>query len=253
MRPASDTQKTPSGRFPTSSAATCSARRVLPVPPGPVTVSRRVPFGEQRDELLELALAADERDRDDGQVGGVERPEGREVALSELEEALCADQVLEAVLAEVADRSVGRRGGYASSRRRRSGRRARRPRCALLGGRLCRRSPRRSRAARRCGRPSGPGSARPRAPPAPRPRLRRRRPPPGTRRRTRRPACPPRRRRAVRRPRGSRCRCSARRSAYAVPVLLKQTRRPLDVGEEERDRAGRQRTPVHGARLRWIA
>ena len=66
------------------------------------------PVREQRDELLELTLAADERDRDDGQIGGVERPEGREVALAELEEALCADQVLQAVLAEVADRSVRR-------------------------------------------------------------------------------------------------------------------------------------------------
>ena len=66
------------------------------------------PVGEQRDQLLELTLAADERDRDDGQIGGVERPEGREVALSELEEALCAGQILQAVLAEIADGSVGR-------------------------------------------------------------------------------------------------------------------------------------------------
>ena len=64
------------------------------------------PVREHRDELLELLLAADERDRDDRQVGCVERPEGREVALAELEEALCADQVLQAVLAEVAQRSV---------------------------------------------------------------------------------------------------------------------------------------------------
>ena len=56
---------------------------------------------------LELTLAPDERNRDDGQIGGVERPEGREVALAELEEALGADQILEAVLAEIADRSVG--------------------------------------------------------------------------------------------------------------------------------------------------
>jgi hypothetical protein len=37
------------------------------------------------------------------------------------------------------------------------------------------------------------------------------------------------------------------------PVLLKKARRGFDVGEEKRDRAGRQRTPVHGARLRWMA
>ena len=30
------------------------------------------------------------------------------------------------------------------------------------------------------------------------------------------------------------------------PVLLKKTRRPLDVGEEKRDRAGRQRRRAHG-------
>ena len=64
------------------------------------------PVREHRDELLELPLAADERDRDDRQVGCVERPEGRELALAELEEALGADQVLQAVLAEVADRSL---------------------------------------------------------------------------------------------------------------------------------------------------
>jgi hypothetical protein len=64
------------------------------------------PIREHRDELLELPLAADEGDRDHRQVGCVERPEGWEVALAELEEALCADQVLQAVLAEVADRSV---------------------------------------------------------------------------------------------------------------------------------------------------
>jgi hypothetical protein len=33
----------------------------------------------------------------------------------------------------------------------------------------------------------------------------------------------------------------------AVPVLLKEPRRPFDVGEEERDRAGRQRRFAHGA------
>ena len=41
--PTSGTQNTPSRCVPTSSAATCSASRVFPVPPGPVSVSRRVP------------------------------------------------------------------------------------------------------------------------------------------------------------------------------------------------------------------
>ena len=42
--PTSGTQKTPSLNVPTSSAATWSARRVLPMPPAPVSVRRRVPF-----------------------------------------------------------------------------------------------------------------------------------------------------------------------------------------------------------------
>ena len=162
------------------------------------------PVREHRDELLELLLAADERDRDDRQVGCVERPEGRELALAELEEALCSDQVLQAVLAEVVGSERLPREGGASSLRRRSGRRAPRLRSAPRGGRPCRRSPPGSRAARRCGCPSGPGSARPRAPSAPRPRRRRRRPPVRTRRRTRLLGCPPRPRRVARRPHGSR-------------------------------------------------
>ena len=60
---------------------------------------------EQGDELFELTLAADERDRDDWQVGRVERPKRRELAVAELVEALCSDQVLQAVLAEVTQRS----------------------------------------------------------------------------------------------------------------------------------------------------
>jgi hypothetical protein len=64
------------------------------------------PVREHRDELLELPLTADEGHRDDGNVGCVQRPEWREVTLAELEQALCADQILQAVLAEVADRSV---------------------------------------------------------------------------------------------------------------------------------------------------
>jgi hypothetical protein len=44
VSPARDTQKTPSWSLPTSSAATSRPRRVLPVPPGPVSVRRRVPL-----------------------------------------------------------------------------------------------------------------------------------------------------------------------------------------------------------------
>ena len=61
---------------------------------------------EQRDELLELVLPPHERARGDGQVRGVERPERREVAVAELVQALGSDQVLQTVLAEVADGRV---------------------------------------------------------------------------------------------------------------------------------------------------
>ena len=44
--------------------------------------------GEQRDELLELLLAPDERDRDDRQVGRIERPQRRKVARAELVQVL---------------------------------------------------------------------------------------------------------------------------------------------------------------------
>ena len=62
--------------------------------------------GEHRDELLDLALPADERARGDGQVGRVERPQRREVAVAELVQALGVDEILEPVLSEVADRDV---------------------------------------------------------------------------------------------------------------------------------------------------
>ena len=64
------------------------------------------PVREHGDELLELALAPDERHRDDREIGGVERPERRKLPVSELEEALVSDQVLEPVPAEIANRRV---------------------------------------------------------------------------------------------------------------------------------------------------
>ena len=78
----------------------------LPGAAGPGDRQESRPVGEQRDELLELSLSPDERDRDDGQVGGVERAERRELAVAELEEPLGADEVLQAVLAEVADLGI---------------------------------------------------------------------------------------------------------------------------------------------------
>ena len=100
-RLASGTQKTPSRSVPMSSAATWSARRVFPVPPGPVIVRSRVPLGEQCDELAELVLSTDERARRDRQVGGVERPQRREVAVAQLMETLGSGEVLQPVLSEI--------------------------------------------------------------------------------------------------------------------------------------------------------
>ena len=61
---------------------------------------------EHGDGSLDLALPADERARGQGQVGGVERPEVAEVAVAQLVQALRVDEILEPVLAEVADRGV---------------------------------------------------------------------------------------------------------------------------------------------------
>ena len=88
---------------PTSSAATWSASRVFPVPPGPVTREQPRAVREQRDELVELVLPPDERARGDGQIGRIERAERRELTVAELVQALAPSQILQPVLAEVAD------------------------------------------------------------------------------------------------------------------------------------------------------
>ena len=101
---ASETHQTPSGASSATSAAACSASLVFPVPPGPVSVSsRNVLAAQQADDLVELALAAEERRRRDGEVRLVERLQAREIGVAELEEALRRREVLESVLAEVAN------------------------------------------------------------------------------------------------------------------------------------------------------
>ena len=98
----------------TRSAAACSASRVLPVPPGPVRVSRRTSSRASSVEHLgELVLAAEERRRRDRQVRAVQALERREVVVAELVDPLGRGQVLQPVLAEVAQPSVldERRGG----------------------------------------------------------------------------------------------------------------------------------------------
>ena len=211
---ASPTQKTPALYSGTSSAAASIASRVLPVPPGPVSVTRRAPSSKQRQHLQQLAVAADERAGRARQVRVGDRLQRREGAVAELEDRDRLGDVLEPVLAEIGE--LDARRARASQRERidlaavaRSGdaggevdvvadvalvgeqRRARvqadphldRPRRQRLGHRL----------------------AQPRALPAPW----------GRRRRTRRPACPPRRRRRRRRPRGSRG--GARRAPRRTP------------------------------------
>ena len=105
------------------------------MPPGPVSVSRRTSArAEQVGDRCQLALAPDQRRRLDGQVRRpvLERPQRRELVRQpgdhELGEPLRARQVLEPVLAEVAQRdAVGQarpRPARASTARAAPGRRA---------------------------------------------------------------------------------------------------------------------------------
>ena len=111
---ASATKNTPSANWSSSSAATWRPRRVLPVPPGPVSVTSRTSSrSEQRlRPSATVALAPDQRRRLDGRLCGRASSEtsGGNVAgrsgLSELEDALGPGQVLEAVLAR--DRAASR-------------------------------------------------------------------------------------------------------------------------------------------------
>ena len=80
-------------RAPDVFAATWSASRVFPVPPGPVTVRSRVPF-ESSATSSSTSRSRHERHRDAGQVRCIERPQRRELAVPELEEPLGLDEVL---------------------------------------------------------------------------------------------------------------------------------------------------------------
>ena len=192
----SGTNQTPSGYSSARLAATCSARRVLPVPPGPVSVSSRGSSRSARD-LVELALAPHERRQLRRQVVGprVERADRREVGGQAVDHELrdpLRPQVLEPVGAErpegQARPAAGRRPATRSPRTAAPGRRGRPRRRAPRGGRRGRRRRRRRRARLRpCGGPSGPGSRRRRAtarPPAPAACRRRPRSPPRGRRTT---------------------------------------------------------------------
>ena len=128
------------GTVPTNSAATWSASRVLPVPPGPVIVtSRRSPSSSTSPATSRSrprsGVAAT------GRFVGVERPERREVAVAELEDAFRLDQVLQSVLAEVTEPRGGAEEVTRRAGRERPGRRVPLPRCARRGARRGRRSP----------------------------------------------------------------------------------------------------------------
>ena len=78
---ASATKKTPSSKSSRRSAAACSARRVLPVPPGPVRVRRRTSWLDSVCNLRDLALPAHKGGGLQGQVVGaaLQRPKRREL------------------------------------------------------------------------------------------------------------------------------------------------------------------------------
>ena len=96
------TQKTPFLNSPTSSAAASIESRVFPEPPGPVSVTSRASRSE-RDDLGDLSLAADEARRGAGEVRVRDRLQRREGLLAELVDPDRLVEVLDAVLAEVAD------------------------------------------------------------------------------------------------------------------------------------------------------
>ena len=198
---ASGTHHTPSGYSSVASPAAWSASRVFPDPAGARQREEpRVVAREQLSHVRELVLATEERRRGDGEVRPVERLQGRELVAAELENPLWRAQVLEPVLAEVAQ-------FVPVDERRRRSRDEHLP--AVPGGSDARRAVDVSadvallREQRRAGVEAHPH----RIEPAPVRRLARRqarRAQSRTRRRTRRPACPPRRRRIARTPRAKR-------------------------------------------------
>ena len=197
-----------------TSAAACSASRVFPVPPGPVSVSSRTLSSRRRP-----TTSSSSRARPRNGVAGTGRFvwqsvfSGGNALVAELEQPLGRGQVLQPVLAEVAERPRRRRG-HASPATAAPARRAPPPRSAPRGERRCRRSPR-SVTTRLAGVESHAHADRAlaRARPAPRAPRRARPTRARTRRRTRRPACPPRRRRAARTRRAARAGARASSSA----------------------------------------
>ena len=194
---ASGTHHNPSGNSSAASATACSASRVFPVPPGPVSVTRRT---SRRVTSSTTSLTSDsateERRRRNGQVRPVERLERREVTRTELEHPLLRGEILEAVHPEIEQRLAAgelcSRGGHDCLPAVRGGCDASRP--VQVGSDIA--AVRQQRRAR-VHSDTHPDRRRRGAPREPR-RPRRARPAPSrTRRRTHRPECRPRRRRSA--------------------------------------------------------
>ena len=112
----SGTKKTPSWNRSVASAASCSERRVLPVPPGPVRVSSRA-CSSSAAASASSRCAAEEGGQLGRQVVGdrVQRAQRRELVRQALDhehrQLLRAREVLEPILAELAQaHAIGQRG-----------------------------------------------------------------------------------------------------------------------------------------------
>ena len=105
---ASETHQTPSGSVLGDLGRRLQRQPRLPCPAG--TGERQQPnvlAAQQADNLVELALAAEKRRRRNGQIRLVQRLQARELGVAQLEESLRRREVLEPVLAEVANRLAG--------------------------------------------------------------------------------------------------------------------------------------------------
>ena len=102
---ASGTNHTPFGQSPIDSNAASNASRVLPVPPGPVSVIRRASERRSTSSVGQLVGAADEARRRAHEVRVRHRHERREPAASELEQAHGLVEVAQRVLAEIGRRA----------------------------------------------------------------------------------------------------------------------------------------------------
>ena len=86
------------------------ASRVFPVPPGPVSVTSRAPSTKQGEDLQRARVSSDEGARGPGQVRVGDRLQRREGSLPNWKIGTGRD-VLEAVLAEVGELAVDEHGG----------------------------------------------------------------------------------------------------------------------------------------------